>query len=266
MIFRAAIVDDEPLARNRLHRLLRAASNGEIIVVVECVDVEDVLTEASQTPIDVLFLDIDLPGGDGFTALQRWVGPPPLVVFVTAYAQHGVRAFESRVVDYLLKPVSLERLRDAVQRIKEHAAMRGERLKILDSDRKHALPIGKRIQLIPERCINVVKASGNYLDISTMQGSFTIRRSLGDFLKELDEAHFMQVHRSVVVRSSGVRQVRPLGSGRYELILDSGERVVSGRNYRERIRLLTTGVNGLQDREAFQRKAKSGPADPGMGC
>lgn len=96
MILRAAIVDDEPLARGRLRRLLRSASNGDIMVVVECVDVEDVLTEAMQTPIDVLFLDIELPGGDGFSALQRWVGPPPLVVFVTAYSQHGVRAFEDR--------------------------------------------------------------------------------------------------------------------------------------------------------------------------
>lgn len=257
MIFRAAIVDDEPLARNRLHRLLRAASNGEIIVVVECVDVQDVLIEALQTPIDVLFLDIDLPGGDGFTALQRWVGPPPLVVFVTAYAQHGIRAFESRAVDYLLKPVSLERLRDAVQRIKEHAAMRGERLKILNSNRKHALPIGNRLQLIPEQCINVVKASGNYLDISTMQGSFTIRRTLGDFLKELDEAHFMQVHRSVVVRSSGVRQVRPIGSGRYELSLESGERVVSGRNYREHIRLLTMEGQRSQRSQSFSEEGQA---------
>jgi len=257
-MLRAAIVDDEPLARNRLHRLLRAASNGEIVVAAECVDVDDLMTETLQTSIDVLFLDIDLPGGDGFKALQRWVGPPPLVVFVTAYAQYGARAFENRAVDYLLKPVSFERLRDAVQRIHEHAAMRGERLAIWNSDRIHPLPIGKKVRLVPERCIDVIKASGNYLDISTTQGSFTIRRTLGDFVKELDETQFMRVHRSIVVRSSGVRQVSPLGSGRYQLTLNSGERVVSGRNYREHIRLLTTGVNAPQECESIQSKAKPG--------
>lgn len=253
---RAAIVDDESLARSRLHRLLRAASNGEIMVVAECVDVDDLMTETLQTSIDVLFLDIDLPGGDGFKALQRWVGSPPLVVIVTAYAQYGVRAFENRAVDYLLKPVSFERLCDAVQRIKEHAAIRGERLTLWSTDRIHPLPIGKKVRLVPERCMDVIKASGNYLDISTTQGSFTIRRTLGDFMKELDETQFMRVHRSIVVRSSGVRQVSPLGSGRYQLTLNSGERVVSGRNYREHIRMLTTGVNTLRGCEAFQRKAK----------
>lgn len=260
MILRAAIVDDEPLARGRLRRLLRCAASGDITVVVECVDVEDVLTEAVQTPIDVLFLDIELPGGDGFSALQRWVGTPPLVVFVTAYSQYGVRAFEDRAVDYLLKPVSLDRLLDAVQRLKERAALHDERMDAIDKNRRHPLPIGRRTQFVPERCIEVVRASGNYLHIITTQGCFTIRRTLVDFISDLDQTQFVRVHRSTVVRASAIRQVMSLGSGRYELLLESGERVVSGRNYRDHVQHLTIRDSIVQEARMFSRGP--GPASP----
>ena len=113
----AVIVDDEPLARQRLRRLLGKVAGTVIQVVAECTDVDELMRLAQRTQVDVLFLDIELPGGNGFTALRRWNGPPPKVVFVSAYDQHGVRAFEDRAVDYLLKPVSAERLRDTVSRL-----------------------------------------------------------------------------------------------------------------------------------------------------
>lgn len=254
MVLKAAIVEDEPLARSRLRRLLKSASNGSIMVVVECVDVEDVLTEALQTPIDVLFLDIELPGGDGFTALRRWPGPPPMVVFVTAYGEHGVRAFEDRAVDYLMKPVSLDRIRDTIGRLEQQAAVRhGITFSAGESERRHAMPVGRRKHLIPESCIELICADGNYLEVKTSRGNYTIRRTLGDFIAELDGRQFMRVHRSTVVRSSAVTEVTPIGSGRFELVLRSGERIATGRNYRELVQKLAARRSSAKDDSSIRK-------------
>lgn len=235
----AAIVDDEPLARTRLRRLLEKVAGTEISIVAECIDADELLEVARHNDIDVLFLDIEMPGIDGFGALARWKGPTPLVVFVTAYQEHGVRAFDARAVDYLMKPVSAERLLQAMERIRERMAARGAKTPAADpGTRRIPLQVGLRVQLVPEQQINVVEAQGNYLDIDSEQGLYTLRRTLASFETELNPDSFLRVHRSIIVRAGAIREIMPIGSGRFRIDLYTGRRIVSGRNYRNQIHSL----------------------------
>ncbi len=225
----AAIVDDEPLARSRLHRLIEKVAGQRIKVVAECVDVSELLSVSGDIHLDILFLDIELPGGNGFTALRRWNGSTPMVVFVTAYDHHGVQAFAENAIDYLLKPVSMDRLRETISRIedrvhiaKRHADPSGKRL---------PFQVGRRTVLVDEQQIELVRVNGNYLDVETPKGTYTRRQPLADFLQELEPGSFSRIHRSTAVRSTSVENVLAIGSGRYAVTLSSGKSAVSGRLY-----------------------------------
>ena len=225
MPLNAVILDDEPLARQRLRRLLGKVAGAGVQVVAECTDVDELMRLARRTRVDVLFLDIELPGGDGFTALRRWNGPPPSVVFVSAYDQHGVRAFEDRAVDYLLKPVSAERLRETLSRLLPAYPPAGAPPP--DAHRRRLpLQLGRRTVMVDEADIQAIRARGNYVDIETKRGTFT---------RELDADTFLRVHRSCVIRIAAAIEVITLGSGRYRLTLDCGRQVVTGRQYREHV-------------------------------
>lgn len=235
-MLQAAIVDDEPLARSRLRRLIRMVAGSSVNVAAECVDVDELLHAARGTHFDVLFLDIEMPGGNGFTALRRWNGPRPLVVLVTAYDQHGIQAFEDRAVDYLLKPVSAERLKETISRLQERVAPMGGNGD--DDGRKLPLQVGRRTRIVSEKEIQLIRANGNYLDIETLQGTFTVRRPMVEFLDDLDAGAFARVHRSAAVRSAAVKDVLAIGAGRYRITLDCGRTLVSGRLYRQAVREL----------------------------
>ncbi|OZB64234.1 MAG: hypothetical protein B7X39_17165 [Lysobacterales bacterium 14-68-21] len=234
MPLNAVILDDEPLARQRLRRLLGKVAGAGVQVVAECTDVDELMRLARRTRVDVLFLDIELPGGDGFTALRRWNGPPPSVVFVSAYDQHGVRAFEDRAVDYLLKPVSAERLRETISRLLPADPIAAATPP--DAHRRRlSLQLGRRTVMVDEADIQAIRARGNYVDIETKRGTFTFRCTLGEFIQELDADTFLRVHRSCVIRIAATIEVITLGSGRYRLTLDCGRQVVTGRQYREHV-------------------------------
>ena len=238
MPLRVAIVDDEPLARARLRRLLAKVGNGQVRVVAECVDADELLAAAADIALDVVFLDIELPGGDGFSALSRWQGPRPRVVFVTAYAEHGVRAFDAWATDYLLKPLSAERLQDTLRRLPPARAASPDSIADGDSDRRLPLPVGQRVHLVPMSGIDLVTADGNYLDVRAGASHYAIRSTLADFLAKLDADAFAQLHRSNVVRVGAIRDVRSLGSGRFRITLHDGHAFNSGRRFLGRVRAL----------------------------
>lgn len=239
MTISVAIVDDEPLARSRLRRLLEKIAGPEISVVADCIDADELAEAAGRRQIDAIFLDVRMPGASGFEALANWKGPPPLVVFVTAFQEHGARAFDARAVDYLLKPVSADRLAQSISQLKERLALKHLKTAApAECARRIPLQIGQRIQLVPEDRINVVEAQGNYLDIDTEQGLYTLRRTLGSFETELDPALFVRVHRSMLIRADAVREVMSVGSGRFRIDLYTGRRIVSGRNYRAQVQAL----------------------------
>ena len=139
---RVVIADDEPLARLRLRRLLSAMSGIE--VVAECASGIEVMQLLPDCPCDLLFLDIQMPGADGFQALEHVVARPRAVVFVTAYAEHAVRAFDVQAMDYLLKPISAERLLQAVERVQRALANDAPVAAAVTTPRRLALPIGRR--------------------------------------------------------------------------------------------------------------------------
>ena len=232
-----AIVDDEPLARARLQRLLAQVAGDSVVVALDCANVDELLAAAPLGPLDVLFLDIRMPGGDGFSALERWPAPRPRVVFVTGYQEHAARAFDVHAVDYLLKPVSAERLRETLDRLRQPIGSAGGATGAPAPQLPDTLPlpVGRRIQLVPVDQIDTVEAQGNYLEIRAAERCYVIRRTLASFEAELDPARFMRLHRSLIVRIGAIREIRPVGSGRFRIELHGGGRVQSGRNFRDRV-------------------------------
>lgn len=229
---RAAIVDDEPLARARLRRLLEKVSGGSVQIVIEAKDVGELLLEAAKAPVDLAFLDIEMPGGDGFSALRRWPGKRPHIVFVTAYEEHGVRAFDARALDYLLKPVSATRLLETLNRV-------GELIAAGDGDgdtggrvRQISVLVGKRRELVAIDEIDSIIVRRNYLELHVGKRQFVIREALHKFYANLKCAEFVRTHRSSIVRRGAVRSSQAIGSGCYLLELKNGQRLRTGRAYR----------------------------------
>jgi two-component system LytT family response regulator len=229
---RAVVVDDEPLARARLRRLL--AQHAEVEVVAECGSGEESLAACAELKPDVAFLDIRMPDMDGFDVLDA-LGParPPQVVFVTAYSEHAVRAFEARALDYLLKPVSAERLKQAVHRLQ---APRTPAVDATAYPERIAVPIGGRIHLVETAQIDHVDSHANYVELHLGQRSLVLRETLTHLESRLDPRRFLRVHRSRLVRLDGIVEAQAHASGRYLLRLKSGARLVTGRSYAARVR------------------------------
>lgn len=232
---RVVIADDEPLARLRLRRLL--GGMPDIEVVAECASGIEVMQLLPDCPCDLLFLDIQMPGADGFQALENVVARPRAVVFVTAYAEHAVRAFDVQAVDYMLKPISAARLQQAIERTR--VALGGNASAVAPAviPRRLALPIGRRTQMVELDELDCAIAQANYIELRVGARSFVLRDTIGGFHARLDPQRFLRIHRSALVRIDAIREVEPLASGRYRVNLHSGVRLVCGRSYRDALRL-----------------------------
>jgi two-component system LytT family response regulator len=229
---RAVVVDDEPLARARLRRLL--AQHPEVEVLADCASGEESIVALQELRPDVAFLDIRMPDMDGFDVLDA-LGPqrPRQVVFVTAYSEHAVRAFEARALDYLLKPVSAERLRQALDRLQppepqaEAAANYPERIPV---------PVGGRIHMVETAQIDHVDSHANYVELHLGPRSLVLRETMTSLEARLDPGRFLRVHRSRLVRLDGIVEAQAHASGRFLLRLKCGARIVTGRSYAARVR------------------------------
>lgn len=226
---RIAIVDDEPLARARLRRLLAGCAS-----VYVCGDYDGgaaLAADWSANPADLVFVDIAMPECDGFAAIDALDPAPAAVVFVTAYAEHAVRAFRIAATDYLLKPVEPALLHEALARaralVREAPPRYAERL---------ALPIGRRLQLVAVNRIDYVAAHANYVELHAEGRSFVVRKTLTALQTELDPQRFARIHRSLLVRVDAVVEIEPLDSARHRLRLASGHTLVSGRSYCAQVR------------------------------
>lgn len=239
---RAAIVDDEPLARQRLLRML-----GELdrIEVVGCyADGPRALRGLVASPADVLFLDIRMPEVDGFALLE---GLPaarrPLVVFVSAYGERALEAFAVEAVDYLVKPLAPARLREAVARVRARREVqaRAAQAKTIQGPRacypeRLAVPDGARLRMVPVDQITMLVAQGNYVELVLPGRSLLLRETLASLVERLDPARFVRIHRSRAVRVDLIDQVEPCGAGQYWLRLRDGSCLASGRSYRHALR------------------------------
>ena len=231
---RAVIADDEPLARLRLRRLLGGIPGIE--VVAECASGIEVMQLLPDCPCDLLFLDIQMPGADGFQALEHVVARPRAVVFVTAYAEHAVRAFDVQAVDYLLKPISAERLSQALERVQRALASDAPLALPPAIPKRLALPIGRRMQMVELDELDCALAQANYVELKVGARSFVLRDTISGFHARLDPQRFLRIHRSAIVRIDAIREIEPLASGRYRVNLHGGQRLVSGRSYRGALR------------------------------
>ncbi|KAB8318436.1 response regulator transcription factor [Tolypothrix campylonemoides VB511288] len=231
---RVLVVDDEPMARTRLRRML-GAEHG-VHIVGECATGEDAAAALATLRPDVVFLDIQMPGMDGFGTLHR-AAPAwrPRVVFVTAYSEHAVDAFEHGAVDYLLKPYSRERLRLALERARA-GRQRAEPAVAERFPERLPVAVGHRLRMVPVASIDCVVAQLNYVELHVGAERLSLRETMAAMEAQLDPRHFARIHRSRIVRIAAVTEIETLESGQYVLRLASGLRLGSGPAYRERVR------------------------------
>ncbi|GAB2508751.1 LytR/AlgR family response regulator transcription factor [Lysobacter humi (ex Lee et al. 2017)] len=231
---RVLVVDDEPMARARLLRMLGGEHGVE--VVGECDTGASAAQALADLKPDLVFLDIQMPGMDGFGALHR-AAPAwrPGVVFVTAFSEHAVDAFEHGAVDYLLKPYSRERLRLALDRARAQR-QRATADAVPAYPERLAVPVGHRLRMVPVQSIDCVVAQLNYVELHAGAERMVLRETMAAMEAQLDPRHFIRIHRSRIVRIAAVTDIETLESGQYVLRLASGARLGSGPSYRERVR------------------------------
>ena len=230
---RIVIADDEPLARTRLRRLL--SMRDDSVLVGEFADGIDLAEGLAALQTDLILLDIDMPGPNGFGSLEMLSEPKPLVIFVTAFGEHAPRAFDCDAVDYIMKPVSGERLEQAIKK-----AVRRLR-QLAPSD---APPCSRdvlrfetkgRTYLIERSRITSVQSRGNYVEVTTDNQKAVLRTSLTAVLDQLDSPDFVRVHRSWIVAHSAISQINSLPGSRFEIVLKDCRRVPGGRVYAQSI-------------------------------
>ena len=242
---RVILVDDEPLVRRGI--ALRLKRFPDIEIAGECADGPSAVEKILELSPDLVFLDVQLPGCDGFEVLRAL--PPeslPSVIFLTAYEQHAIRAFEVHALDYLLKPVNENRLAVAVQRalrLADSQSKQGATERILElleqSHGKHlsrfAVRSGTRIQIVDAEEVEWVGAAGYYAELHSHGHSHLLRESLNSLEQKLDPAQFARVHRSRIVRLACIRELRSLGNREYAITLSDNSQHRSSRTYAARL-------------------------------
>jgi two-component system LytT family response regulator len=261
MTIRTILVDDEPLAIQGLE--LRLQAHEDVEIVDKCVNGREAIRSIKTHKPDLVFLDIQMPGFDGFSVVQGLMEvEPPLVVFVTAYSDHALRAFEAQAVDYLMKPVDDARLADTLDRVRQRLnEKRGQaevdRLKEVlaevapeaaetlsdstDGGAHNANRFEKLINIkdrgqifrVDVDTIERIDAAGDYMCIYTGDNTLILRETMKDLEKRLDPRRFQRVHRSTIVNLDLVKQVKPHTNGECFLVLDSGAQVKVSRSYRD---------------------------------
>jgi two-component system LytT family response regulator len=239
---KAILVDDEELARGYLRELL--ASHPEIVVAAECANGFEAVKAIAETSPDLLFLDVQMPKLDGFEVLEL-IEPSqaPVVVFVTAYDQYAMRAFDAHAVDYLLKPFSAERFERALARARARLSERGERgerrsLPDLAPESRPAgvhpqrivVKDGARVHVIPLAKLDYVTAQDDYVALHTEGKSYLKQQTIARVEALLDPACFVRIHRSAIVNLERVARIEPYGKESRIVILTDGTRLPVSRN------------------------------------
>jgi two-component system LytT family response regulator len=244
---RTLVVDDEPLARERLTSLL--APEADIEVVGQCRDGEEAVTAIVDHNPDLVFLDVQMPGMNGFEVIEA-VGSErmPLVIFVTAYDQHALKAFQVRALDYVLKPFDRERFQQALQRARaqiqrDETGDLGRRLLALVKDLRRDQPktdrlvvkSGGRLFFLRTDEIDWIEASGNYVRLHVGPTSHLLRETMNAIEGRLDPEKFFRIHRSRIVNMERIQEMQPWLNGEYAVLLRTGTRLTLSRGYREKL-------------------------------
>lgn len=253
MTLRVVIADDEPLVRERLRALI--AGRGDCTLVAECADGAEAVAVIERERPDLALLDVQMPELDGFEVLDALAeAVRPAVIFVTAYDEYAVRAFEVNAVDYLLKPLEASRFNAAIERVVggERDAGRGARadgdaglralLEDLRRTRGYAARLvvrdGHRVIFVPVADIDWIDASGNYARLHAGGRAHLLRETLKSLEARLDAECFVRVHRSAIVNIERIVAMEPYFHGEYVLTLRDGTKVTSSRTCSARLREL----------------------------
>jgi two-component system, LytTR family, response regulator len=247
---RTVIVDDEPLARRGIRAHL--VDERDVEVIAECGNGREAVAVIESTSPDLVFLDVQMPELDGFGVLEA-IGAErlPSVIFVTAYDQYALRAFEVHALDYLLKPFDPERFGKALARARtqiERKSISDISLRLqsliddLKTNQKYAerlvIKTAGRIFFLGVEEIDRIEAADNYVRLHAGRDSHLLRETMNNLERRLDPALFLRVHRSTIINVRRIKELHPLFRGEYEIILHDGTRLTSGRGYRTRLQEL----------------------------
>jgi two-component system LytT family response regulator len=232
---RTLVVDDEPVARARVLSLL--AEEPDVDVIGECQSGPEAISAIEKTSPDLVFLDIQIPQMDGL-ALARSLGETmPAVVFVTAYDEYALRAFEVHALDYVLKPFSAERFKSAVTHARQHLSRRkasGAREPVPAARRDRlVIKSSGRIYFVRTQEIDWCEAAGNYVRLHVGPQTHLVRGTMGNLESQLDPHQFVRVHRSTIVNVDRIQELRSSFNGEYVILLHDRTRLTLSRGYRD---------------------------------
>ncbi len=244
---RALIVDDEPLAREGLRRLLE--EDQDVECVGECADGPSAVQAVQEKLPDLLFLDVQMPEMDGFEVLRSLdESTLPMVIFVTAFEEHAIHAFEVHALDYLLKPLDPQRFRESLARAKSELQHRGRKavisriLGMLGSFRparpgtdRIMLKSGGRITFLRVEEIEWVEAQGDYVCLHTPGKKHLLREKISVLEEQLSPELFLRIHRSTIVNVNRIKEMQPLYHGDYAVLLQDGTRLTLSRSFRDKV-------------------------------
>ena len=231
MTIRAVIVDDEPLARSSLRVLL--ARDPAIELVAECSSGAEAVERLRELRPELVFLDVQMPEVDGFEVLERLgTDVPPAVVFVTAFDQHALRAFDAGALDYLLKPYADARFDLALARAKEQVAQARAARGAAAVPTRLAVRSGRAVHFVALADVSWVESADYCVDLHVSGRTHTLRRSMASVEAELEPAGFCRVHRTAIVNLSHVRALEAGADGEAEVVLHDGQRLPTSRRHR----------------------------------
>lgn len=244
MLIKALIVDDEPLARDRIRELLK--EHPEVEVIGEARNGQEAVDSITNQKPDLVFLDVQMPDFDGFDVLQNLnVAQIPLIIFVTAYDQHALRAFDVHAVDYLTKPFDRERFAAAIEQAK--VFMKGatepdtariiSMLQELKSGSRYlerfAIKNGETVFFVRAEDVDAIEAQGNYVRLNLAGSSHLLRDTLNNVESQINPRMFVRIHRRTIVNIDRVKEVQTWARGEYRVVLSTGALYTLSRGYRQ---------------------------------
>jgi two-component system, LytTR family, response regulator len=251
---RTLIIDDEPIARRGIRRLLR--NEPDVEIVKECTNGREAVSVIKRESPDLVFLDVQMPLLDGFGVIAE-LSPDeiPEIVFITAYDEYSIRAFEVNALDYLLKPIDPERFRKTMARTRKRLGTQQpeleqkltELLRSLENGRKHAqtgslerLAIREagRVHFVNVDEISWISAEGNYIKIHAGRTAHLLRETMDGIEAKLSSREFVRIRRSTIIRTSEIKELRPLINGEYSVLLRNGTELTSSRRNRKHLETL----------------------------
>jgi two-component system LytT family response regulator len=240
----AIVVDDEPLGRERVSMFVSA--RHDIRLLAECADGHTAIHTIRALKPDIVFLDVQMPGMDGLEVV-RMIGPDhmPATIFITAYDEHAIEAFEVHALDYLLKPFRPDRFKEAVDRVID-IVRKGKKSsralgRLLEDGREGLIDrilvkSSRRAYFVRVSQIEWIEAAGNYLKLHIGDRVHLIRQTMSRLERQLDPKEFVRIHRSAIVNLNAVRELQRADGGEYEVVLERGERLRLSRGYRDELK------------------------------